>query len=1698
MNAPNYHHMRRRAPRPLDVAIVGMACRFPGAPDLPTYWANILAGRDCTTEVPADRWDSSTFFDPTSTANDRVACKRGGYLDAPISFDAAAHGVMPVAVDGGEPEQFLVLDAAREALADAGIAEDTLDGRRVEVVVGRGNYLNRGNLTRLQHGRIVAQTLALLRVLHPDWTAADLDAIRLDLKASLPRFDAATVPSQITNATAGRVAGRLDLAGASYVVDAASASSLVALELAARSLAERRSDAAIVGGVYIQSDVDFPMVFQQLGALSKSGRARPFDAGADGTIPGEGVGVVILQRRADAERAGRRIYAVLKGVGVASDGRGPGIASPSARGHARSMRRAYKSAGVDPSTVGLIEAHGLGVPAADRAELRAIGAVFPASGRRRLGAVSSLIGHAMPAAGMAGLIKASLSLHHRMLPASPAVEVPDRRLTRDDAPAVLGSTRPWVHGDPAHPRRAAVNAFGFAGINAHAVLEEHTASADGPTPGVMLDWETEAILLGAENRGSWRELAAALVDWLDRRPTAALKDVAATLNVGQPAFGFRVGIVASSLEDLKARLIAAMNRLADPGCKAIRDARGTYLWDEPAAPASSLALLFPGEGSQYPGMLADLCPHFPEVRQGFDTADRIAAKLGDLRLPSDMVFDERGTDAGLWAMGTAVNVVLSTQWAMYRLLTRLGVRPGMVAGHSSGEFLALAASGAVRVDRSFEERIGDLGATFARAEAAGDVPAARLVAVGAGRERVEALCSEFGATVAIDNCPHQVVIAGRPAAADMMTARLRAEGVVAEVLPFARAYHTAEFGPAMPPLRAFFDGLSIVAPHTPIYSCADAARMPGDPSMIRRAAISQWTRPVEFRRAVEAMHADGARVFVDVGARGNLAAFVEDTLRGRPSLALAAHLPRRSGTTQLNHLVAALYARGIALRPEHLYARRRPERVDFEAVIAPPPTSPPLALGFPEMRLSAAIVEQFRARSVPSADLGASLIPAQIGPDSPLDDAAMLAYIETMDQFLDAQRDVMAAYLNEPGRDHAPMEPPPRPNAAPTPIVAVSLLDVVARRTGYPVEMLGRDLDMEADLGIDSIKRVEIVGNLRDAGQVSPGFDFDRLARCRTLDDVQAMISADVPGRRAAGPWVGEIRELVAGRSLVSFRSLDAATDPVAAHHTLGGRRISSLDPSLLGLPIVPFTVMAEMLAQAASILMPGTTLIALREVVAHRWIKYEASPITLEIRATVDAQRPGEVAVEIFNRGIAGAERVAPEGPVVAGRVAFAATRPRPSRAGAWTLADAGPCRFDAGTIYRDQWLFHGPALQAVVGIGRSSLHGIEGTLRVLPRGGLTADGDGTAILTDPIVLDAFTHLLGCWGLDKMHEGDVMFPLRVAEIAFDGDDPPVGEDLDCRITVRDRERHRIHAEADIVRADGTTWARIRGWEDWRFHWPGRYRDVFRDPREHLVGERMELDGDAVAVWLEPPADMGKAVWRDVLEWVQCGAAERASMAARGGPDRARTLRMWGRVAAKEAARRLWLDDGLPAVYPADLEILNDMRGRPEIRSRADLGLGAMPRISIAHADQVAVALASIDPSARPGIDVERVVARGPEFESLALSILERGWLDANTDDAETRAEWVARLWCGKEAAAKATGHGLVGGPMAVEVVEVDLEDGSMAVRIGPELADLCGWGDAPIRVESSRRGDYAWAWTLGSAAVVAEPLEPAAPGARR
>jgi acyl transferase domain-containing protein len=461
-----------------DVAVVGMSALFPKAPGLEAFWSNIVEGVDAIGD-PDDDWGADLAYDPDSESNDRIYCKRGGFLRDLTDFDPLAHGVMPRAIDGAEPDHFLALRLVEEALEDAGYADRDFPRHRTAVILGRGEYFNRGNVTALQHAAIVDQTMALLARLHPedseDWRAE----VRAALKASLPPFNAETAPGLVPNVVCGRIANRLDLMGPNYTIDAACASSLLALDAGTRELASGRCDMAIVGGVHACTPPVIFMVFCHLGALSRSGRIRPFDRDADGTLLAEGLGMLVLKRRADAERDGDRVYAVVRGVGVASDGRALGPLAPRLEGEELALRRAYEAAAVDPGSVGLVEAHGTGTPVGDATELEALRRVFgPADGATRrcaLGSIKSMIGHTMPAAGIAGTIKAALALHHRVVPPTLNCDEPHPSLGLGNGRfRVPEEASPWIHADRG-PRRAGVNAFGFGGINAHVVLEEHAA-----------------------------------------------------------------------------------------------------------------------------------------------------------------------------------------------------------------------------------------------------------------------------------------------------------------------------------------------------------------------------------------------------------------------------------------------------------------------------------------------------------------------------------------------------------------------------------------------------------------------------------------------------------------------------------------------------------------------------------------------------------------------------------------------------------------------------------------------------------------------------------------------------------------------------------------------------------------------------------------------------------------------------------------------------------------------------------------------------------------------------------------------------------------------------------------------------------------------------------------------------------------------
>ncbi|MEI5131774.1 beta-ketoacyl synthase N-terminal-like domain-containing protein [Streptomyces libani] len=472
---------RRAGPRPTDAAIVGMGALFPGAEDLAAYWRNLVAGTDCITDVPPGRWDPEIYYNPQGAQgparSDRFYCRRGGFLDDPAAFDPTRFGIMPAAVRGAEPDQLLALRTIADAIADAG-GEERLpaDRSRIGVILGRGGFMGVATARLDQRVRTAHQLAATLRELAPELGESRIAAAREAFQAGLgpeqPEASIGLVPSF----TAARTANRLDFRGPAYTLDAACASSLLAVAQAVDLLAAGRCDLVVAGAVHHCHIATLWSVFTQLRALSPTQHIRPFDRRADGTLLSEGTGVVLLKRLADAERDGDRVYAVVRGTGVAGDGRAAGLMSPRAEGQIDALEQAWAAAGLDPAdptALGLLEAHGTGTPVGDGVELDTLARVFGPPGAGvppvGLGSVKSMLGHTMQAAGIAGLIKAALAVHHRTLPPTLHLDEPHEGLARTRMRPVTVA-EPWDAGRA--PLRAGVNAFGFGGINAHTVLEE--------------------------------------------------------------------------------------------------------------------------------------------------------------------------------------------------------------------------------------------------------------------------------------------------------------------------------------------------------------------------------------------------------------------------------------------------------------------------------------------------------------------------------------------------------------------------------------------------------------------------------------------------------------------------------------------------------------------------------------------------------------------------------------------------------------------------------------------------------------------------------------------------------------------------------------------------------------------------------------------------------------------------------------------------------------------------------------------------------------------------------------------------------------------------------------------------------------------------------------------------------------------------
>jgi acyl transferase domain-containing protein/NAD(P)H-dependent flavin oxidoreductase YrpB (nitropropane dioxygenase family)/acyl carrier protein len=1117
---------------PLDIAIVGMACVFAGSPDLPSFWNTVLTGSDEVREVSPDRWDPEIYYAPEigpGMTGRYTVSKWGGFID-PVPIDAIKYGIPPAALASIDPTQLLALEISHRALVDAGYAYDS-----------GHDHGSTGVVFAAEAGSDMSQTQTL-RTLLPGYLGEVPEA----MEGLLPTVTEDTFPGVLANVIAGRVANRLDLGGPNFTVDAACASSLAALDSGCKELLTGNSDLMICGGADLHNGVNDYLMFTSAHALSPTGRCRTFDSTGDGTTIGEGVAAVVLKRLADAERDGDRVYAVIKGIGGSSDGRALGLTAPRAEGQRRALDRAYAGAGVSPAEVGLVEAHGTGTVVGDRVELETLTRKFTESGAAPgstvIGSVKSQIGHTKCAAGMAGVIKTALALHTGVRPPTINLTAPNPAWSAETSPFAFHTTPlPWA--TPAAERLAGVSAFGFGGTNYHVVLGAHAPTADPRHS--RQQWPAELFLFRGAGLEAARRGVRKLLDKVTTAPaTVRLRDLAAAASrESDPRTGpVRIAVVAEDVNDLFGLLERALAGEHDP--------RKGLVQPPVAGEPGQVAFLFPGQGSQRTGALADLFVAFPELRHyldlGREWADLLfppAAFDADTELEqSDRIRDTRVAQPVLGIGGLAADHVLR----------RLGVRPDMTAGHSYGELVALCTAGAfdpaTLLDLSRERAEAILGA-------AGDDPGT-MAAVGATAGQITEVLATAGLTgevvLANHNTPTQVVISGPTGSVATAVAALKEAGFKARGIPVAAAFHSPVVAAGAETFAAVLAERPIDAPLIPVYSNAAARPYEATAEAVRGGLAAQIGSPVRFVEQIEAMYAAGARIFVEAGPGQVLGKLVQDVLGDRPHQVVNLDGRPGQGLRALLMAAAELACAGLPVQTGWLFSGR-----DTAPVAAPKSDNRPI------WTVDGQLVRDRNGDPLPGGMTPArqvevfTMTAPQVQGSEPVRDSRgdlVAEFLRTSRDLIATQRDVMLAFLGDGapsgGRmvwqpaEAAPVQYQPQaptqpqmavvasaPMVAPVPMVVPvqveaptpiayaapaaspavdvqgAVLSVISERTGYPEELIELDLDLEADLSVDSIKRAEVAGEVANRLGLSVEGDESELEDLVKARTVRAMVS---------------------------------------------------------------------------------------------------------------------------------------------------------------------------------------------------------------------------------------------------------------------------------------------------------------------------------------------------------------------------------------------------------------------------------------------------------------------------------------------------------------------------------------------------------------------------------------------------------------
>ena len=876
-----------------DIALVGISIYCPAGDSVEEFWQGISSGGDFITEAPEDVIEGYHFAgDPNPI--DRFYCSRGGFLLKPLKVDPLRYGIMPIAAGGIDPEQLISLMGVEHALIDAGIFAKGISTQKCSIIIGKGNFSGLVQMRTIEIMRMARQLTALLKSTLPDLTDQDLVRIREAYQSRQGQYNADMAIGTMPSLIASLVANRFDMHGPAYMLDAACASGIVAIDHSINLLRSGQCDLAVAGGMHAGHSAMFWGTFNLLGALSRRQVIAPFSEDADGLLIGQGGGFVVLKMLDKAIKDGDRIYALIKETAVSSDGAATHVMVTSVEGQKRLLEQTWRQAGMDPDKIGYVEAHGTGTIVGDKTELSTLKSFFGDNTRPRayVGSVKSNIGHTMPAAGMIGIIKTALSLYWRKIPPTLHCEKPQAALfeSRFLPPRELidwdGEKIPLIAG---------VNAFGFGGINAHAIMTAYEPPAGKPRmrpkpyPGeaLMISAPSGPALIGKLKSGNFSDTGGA----------------------------YRLVI----FEPSEARIKQAITIVAED--KPSRGRMDIWFTNRPVLNrGGKIVYMFPGYASEWEAETDSLSEEFD------------LPQMADLL---SLAGDDDEADR-------IVQQVYNTKWLCLEGLKKLGVRADLHTGHSVGEWDAALFAGVTE------------GNMFALSKTLFNYireskPYPMLAVSGIDRRLAETWCQKLpDIWMACDNSPSQVMFCGRKDSLDALIKILEEEHVFHTVLPYGVGMHTPLVADVPREDGKIFHNMLVQEGQVPVWSATTLKTIPIEKEQYLNHLYQELSKPIYFRELIEKLYEEEeARIFIQFGF-GSLVSFVEDILKGKDFGAITTTLSGRSGADQLRRIMALLFIEGRRVDAAFLGVKLQ-YRVEHDLMILPNGMNP-LLTELPEIR----------------------------------------------------------------------------------------------------------------------------------------------------------------------------------------------------------------------------------------------------------------------------------------------------------------------------------------------------------------------------------------------------------------------------------------------------------------------------------------------------------------------------------------------------------------------------------------------------------------------------------------------------------------------------------------------------------------------------------------------------------------------------